>query len=103
MNFSFQMYQESGFWGHFLVLCTAGSLELSDAPPPGPPPGICPGPTGGLIALPRQSATPANEIWSKNYGKYEIQYGAFGRIPLSFMPSRQIWPITLNSFKKAWV
>ena len=39
MNFSFQfvcspqikMYQESGFWGHFFVLCTAGSLELPAA------------------------------------------------------------------------
>ena len=30
-----------------------------------------------------------------------IAYRAFGRIPLSFLPSRQIWPITLNSFKKS--
>ena len=66
MNFSFQfgcstqikMYQESGFWGHFLVLCTAGSLELPGASPPGP--------TGELIAPPppRQTATPGNEIRS---------------------------------------
>ena len=29
-----------------------------------------------------------------------IGYRAFGRIPLSSMPSLQIWPTTLNSFKK---
>ena len=73
MNFSFQyvcstqikMYQESGFSGDiFLVLCTAGSLELPEASPPGPPPGLCPGPTGRLIAPPRQTATPGNEVRS---------------------------------------
>ena len=52
-----KMYQESGFWGHFLVLCTAGSQELPGASPPRP--------TGGLIAPPpRQPATPGNEIRS---------------------------------------
>ena len=34
--------------GIFLTLCTAGSLELLGALPPGPPPGLCPGPTGSL-------------------------------------------------------
>ena len=29
-----------------------------------------------------------------------IAYHAVGRIPLSSMPSRRIWPTTLNSFKK---
>ena len=50
----------------FLVLCIAGSLELSGTLPPGPLPGLCPGPTGGLIAPPRQPATPGNEIRSLN-------------------------------------
>ena len=59
------MYQESGFWGAFFgtVYCRiAGALT------PGPPPGLCPGPTVGLIAPspppPRQPATPGNEIRS---------------------------------------
>ena len=64
MNFSFQfvcstqikIYQESGCWGAFLVLCTAGSLELPGA--------LCPGPTGGLTAAPTQPAAPGNEIRS---------------------------------------
>ena len=77
MNFSFQfvcstqikMYQENGFLGaFFLVLCTAGSLELPGASAPRPPPGPCLGLTGGggggLIAPPRQPATPGNEIRS---------------------------------------
>ena len=42
--------------GAFLVLCTAGSLELPGALPPGP--------TGGLIAAPTQPAAPGNEIRS---------------------------------------
>ena len=42
--------------GIFLVLCTAGSLELLGALPPGP--------TGGLIAAPTQPAAPGNEIRS---------------------------------------
>ena len=74
------------FWGHFLVLCNAGSLELPGALPPGP--------TGGLIAAPTQPAAPGNEIRSLH-----IVLSA-GYIPLSSMPSRQIWPTTLNSFKK---
>ena len=76
------MYQESGLLGHFLVLCTAGSLEL-------------PGPLPPLLAPPRQPATPGNEI------RFNIAYRAFGRIPLSSMPSGQIWPTTPNSLKKA--
>ena len=46
------------FGGAFLVLCTAGTLELPGASPPGPP--------EGLIARPRQPATPGNEIHSLN-------------------------------------
>ena len=41
------------FGGIFLVLCTAGLLKLLGALPPGL--------TGGLIAPPRQPATPGNE------------------------------------------
>ena len=40
------------FGGIFLALCTAGSLEFTGASPPGLPPGLCPGPTGGLLAPP---------------------------------------------------
>ena len=53
------------FFGDILlVLCTARLLELPGALPPGPPPGLCPGPTGGLIMPPRETATPGNEIRS---------------------------------------
>ena len=60
MNFSFQFVRSTQikytkkvvFWGIFLVLCTAGSLELLGASPPGPPTGICPAHTGGLAVLP---------------------------------------------------
>ena len=31
--------------------------ELPGASPPGPPPGLCPGPTGGLKAAPRPPAS----------------------------------------------
>ena len=51
-------------WGHFLVLCTAGSLELPGALPLGPPSGLCPGSTGGLIAASTHPAAPGNEIRS---------------------------------------
>ena len=51
-------------FGHFLVLCTAGSLELPGALPPGPLPGLCPGSTGGLIAASTHPAAPGNEIRS---------------------------------------
>ena len=54
------------FGGHFLVLCTAGSLDLPGALPPGPPPGLCPWSTRGLIAAPTQPAAPGNEIRSLN-------------------------------------
>ena len=36
------------FW-LFLILSVAGSFELLEASPPGPPTGLCPGPTGGFI------------------------------------------------------
>ena len=45
------------FLGAFFALCTAGSLELPGASPPGPSPGFCPGPTGGLIAPPPQTTS----------------------------------------------
>ena len=73
------------FWGHFfLVLCTAGSLELPGASPPGPPPGLCPGSTVVLIAPPRQPATPGNEIrslhvaLSAEYHFYPCPHDKFG-------------------------
>ena len=72
-------------WGHFLVLCTAGLLELPGALPLGPPPGLCPGLTGELIALPpRQPATPGNEIQSLHvvllagYHFYPCPHDKFG-------------------------
>ena len=74
------------FWGHFLVLCTARSLELLGALPPGP--------TGGLIAAPTQPAAPGNEIRSLHI----VLPAGYHCHPC--MPSRQIWPTTLNSFKK---
>ena len=82
------------FWGHFLVLCTAGSLELLGALSLGPPPGLCSGPTGGLIAAPTQPAAPGNEIRSLHI----VLSAGYHCHPC--MPSRQIWPTTLNSFKK---
>ena len=61
-----------------------------------PPPGLCPGPTGGLITPPRQPATPGRM-------KYGYCILCLRKIPLSSIciPSRQIWPTTLNSIKKA--
>ena len=95
MQHTDKKYQESGFWGHFLVLCTAGSLELPGVSPPGPPPRLCPGPTGWLIVPPRQPATPGNEIRSLHI----VLSAGYHFHPLS---SRQIWPTTINFLKKAW-
>ena len=104
MNFSFQfvcstwikMHQESDFcWGggHFQVLCIVGSLELPGASPTGPPSGLCLGPTGGSQRPPDPQLLQAMTY---------IAYRAFYGIPLSSMPSRQIWPTTLNFLKKAF-
>ena len=80
------------FWGAFFgtVCCRiAGALT------PGPPPGLCPGPTVGLITPP-----PPQD----NQLLQAIKYGhcilSVWQVPLSSMPSRQIWPTTLNSLKK---
>jgi hypothetical protein len=37
-------------------VCISKTQELPRASPPGPPPGLCPGPTGGLKATPRPPA-----------------------------------------------
>ena len=49
----------------------------------------------------RAYSTPDNQLtsYSRQWNTV-IAYRAFGRIPLSSMPSRQIWPTTINSFKK---
>ena len=40
------------------------SQELPGAAPPGPLPGLCPGPAGGLSAPPRPPAVLGNDLWS---------------------------------------
>ena len=42
----------------------AKSQELPGASPPGPLPGLCPGPAGGLTAPPRPPAVLGNYLWS---------------------------------------
>ena len=38
--------------------------ELPGPSPPGPPPGLCPGPAGGLTAPPRPPAVCSNDLRS---------------------------------------
>ena len=57
------MYQESSFLGHFLVLCTAGSLELPGASPPGPPTRALPWTHWGPYSPPIPPAAPGNDIY----------------------------------------
>ena len=67
----------------FLVLCTAGSLELPGASHPGPHQGSALDPWGAYSA-PRQPATPGNEIRSLNivlsagYHFYPCPHDKFG-------------------------
>ena len=89
MNFSFQfvcstqikVYRQSGCLEAFFWYCVRQDGWSFR--------GLCPWTHWGAHGAPRPPAAPT-----------VIAYRAFGRIPLSSMPSRQIWPTTLNSLKK---
>ena len=52
------------FGGIFWYCVLQGRWSFQGLLPPEPPPELCPGPTGGLIAAPTEPAAPGNEIRS---------------------------------------
>ena len=55
--------ENCGRLSHLQVLENAKSQELPGALPPGPPPGLCPGPAGDL-----QCPTDPQLVWAMTYG-----------------------------------
>ena len=73
------MYQESSFLGAFFGTMYCRIAGASRASPPGPSPGLCPVPTGGLTAPPDSLLLQAmNIVPSAGYHFHSCPHDRFG-------------------------